>query len=131
MNSEDNIQLVKNFFAAISSDDKTALVKLTADEFEWIVPGNDWPLAGTHRGHVGLAGIVQKASAEIETKYPKPPEFVATGERVFVVGVATGTIKATGKAFHDEWVFDITVRDGKLIRLQEYVDTQALAQASA
>ena len=130
MQSEENIQVVKNFFAAISSGDKTALVKLTAEDFEWIVPGKDWPLAGTHRGHAGLAAIVQKASGEIETKYPKPPEFVATGDRVFVVGVATGTIKGTGKPFKDEWVFDITVRDGKLTRLQEYVDTQALAKAS-
>ncbi|HEX7680914.1 MAG TPA: nuclear transport factor 2 family protein, partial [Thermoanaerobaculia bacterium] len=34
------------------------------------------------------------------------------------------------KAFKDEWVFDITVRDGKLTRIQEYIDTQALARAS-
>ncbi len=27
-------------------------------------------------------------------------------------------------------VFDITLRDGKLTRIQEYIDTQALARAS-
>lgn len=63
--------------------------------------------------------------------YPKPPEFMAQGDRVMVIGVATGTIKATNKPFRNEWVFDITVRDGKLARIQEYIDTQALAQASA
>jgi len=62
--------------------------------------------------------------------YPGPPEFVAQGDRVLVIGVATGKIKATNKAFKDEWVFDITVRDGKLTRIQEYIDTQALARAS-
>jgi hypothetical protein len=31
------------------------------------------------------------------------------GERVLVVGVATGKIRATNKAFKDDWVFDITV----------------------
>ena len=62
--------------------------------------------------------------------YPRPPEFVAQGDRVLVVGVATGKIKATNKAFKDEWVFDIIVRDGKLTRIQEYIDTQALARAS-
>ena len=62
--------------------------------------------------------------------YPKPPEFVAQGDRVLVVGVATGKIKATNKLFHDDWVFDITVQNGKVTRIREYIDTQALAQAS-
>jgi ketosteroid isomerase-like protein len=131
MKSEKNIQIVKDFFAAIGGGDMKALLALTAEDIEWIVPGNNWPLAGTHRGHAGLAAIVQKASKEIETKYPKPPEFVAAGDRVFVIGVATGTIRATGKPFHDDWVFDISVRNGKLTRIQEYIDTQALAEASA
>jgi ketosteroid isomerase-like protein len=62
--------------------------------------------------------------------YPKPPEFMAQGDRVMVIGVATGAIKATGKPFKDDWVFDIAVRDGKIARIREYIDTQALARAS-
>ena len=30
----------------------------------------------------------------------------------------------------DHWVFAITVRNGKLTNIREYVDTQALARAS-
>jgi ketosteroid isomerase-like protein len=56
---------------------------------------------------------------------------VAQGERVFVIGVATGKIKATNKTFKDDWVFDIIVRNGKVTIIREYIDTQALAQASA
>jgi len=62
--------------------------------------------------------------------YPKPPEFVAQGDRVLVVGVAMGKIKATNRTFKDEWVFAITVRNGKLANIREYIDTQALARAS-
>jgi len=47
-----------------------------------------------------------------------------------VVGFATGRIKATDKTFEDDWVFDITVRNGKLTKIREYIDTQALARAS-
>ena len=74
--------------------------------------------------------MLQKASEEVETTYPEPPEFVAQGDRVLVVGVATGKIKATNKSFKDDWVFDMTVRDGKVTKIWEYIDTQALAQAS-
>jgi len=130
MSIEKNVQVVKDFFAAMGSGDKQRLLALVAEDIEWIVPGKDWPLAGTHRGHTGLADVLQKASEEIEMTYTKPPEFVAQGDRVLVIGVATGKIKATNKPFKDDWVFDITVRDGKLTRIQEYIDTQALARAS-
>ena len=103
---------------------------MVAEDIEWTIPGEDWPLAGTHRGHAELAAVLQKASEEVETTYPEPPEFVAQGDRVLVVGVATGTIKATNKPFKDDWVFDMTVRDRKVTKIREYIDTQALARAS-
>ncbi|MDT7817961.1 MAG: uncharacterized protein QOJ42_7877 [Acidobacteriaceae bacterium] len=130
MGIEENVQVVKDFFAAMGSGEKQALLALVAEDIEWIIPGEDWPLAGTHRGHAGLAATLRKASEEIEMTYPKPPEFVAQGDRVLAIGVATGKIKATNKTFRDDWVFDITVRKGKLIKIREYIDTQALARAS-
>jgi ketosteroid isomerase-like protein len=130
MSTQDNVQIVKDFFAAIGQGDKQGLVALCAEDIEWIIPGEDWPLAGTHRGHAGLADLLQKASEMVETSFPEPPEFVAQGDRVLVVGVATGKIKATNKPFKDNWVFDITVRNGKVTKIREYIDTQALARAS-
>ena len=130
MSTEKNVQTVKNFFAAIGRGDKEGLLALIAEDIEWIIPGKDWPLAGTHRGHAGLAEVLQKASVEVETTYPEPPEFVAQGDRVLVVGFAKGKIKATTKTFEDHFVFAITVRDGKLTNIREYIDTQALARAS-
>jgi len=130
MSVEKNVQVVKDFFAAIGSGDKQRVLALVAEDIEWIVPGENWPLAGTHRGHAGLADVLKKASEEIETAYPKPPEFVAQGDRVLVVGFATGRIKATNRKFEDHWVFAITVRNGKVTKIREYIDTQALARAS-
>jgi ketosteroid isomerase-like protein len=130
MSIEENVQTVKDFFAAMGGANKQNLLALVAEDIEWIIPGEDWPLAGTHRGHAELAAVLQKASEEVEMTYPEPPEFVAQGDRVLVVGVATGKIKATNKPFKDDWVFDITVRDGKVTNIREYIDTQALARAS-
>jgi ketosteroid isomerase-like protein len=130
MSTEKNVQIVKDFFAALSSGDKQGLLALSADDIEWIIPGEDWPLAGTHRGHAGLVDLLQKASDTLETSYPEPPEFVAQGDRVMVVGFAKGRIIATNNTFEDHWVFAITVRNGKLTNIREYIDTQALARAS-
>jgi uncharacterized protein len=73
--------------------------------------------------------LLETASKSIETS-TEPREFVAQGDRVLVVGFAKGRIKATERTFEDDWIFAITVRDGKLTKIREYVDTQALARAS-
>ena len=131
MSVQNNIQIVQDFFAALGRGDEQRLQALSADDIEWIIPGEDWPLAGMHRGHVGLADLLKKASDTLETSYPEPPEFVAQGERVLVIGFARGKVIFTNKTFEDHWVFSITVRNGKLTNIREYIDTQALARASA
>jgi uncharacterized protein len=50
MSIEKNIQTVKDFFAAIGSGDREALLALVGEDIEWIIPGEDWPLAGTRHG---------------------------------------------------------------------------------
>ena len=130
MSTQENVQIVKEFFAALGRRNKQGLLALSAEEIEWIIPGEDWPLAGTHRGHAGLADLLQKANETVETSFPEPPEFVTQGDRVLVIGFATGKVKATNRTFEDHFVFAITVRDGKVKNIREYVDTQALARAS-
>ena len=129
MSTQQNVQTVKDFFAAIGRGDRKALLALVTEDIEWIIPGEDWPLAGTHRGLAGLGTLLETASKSIETT-TEPREFVAQGDRVFVVGFARGRIKATNKTFEDDWIFAITIREGRVASIREYIDTQALAQAA-
>jgi len=131
MSLDKNVQIVKDFLAALGRRDREGLLALADEDIEWIIPGENWPLAGTYRGHAGLEKLLQQANDTMETSFPEPPEFIAQGDRVLVVGIATGKVKATNKKWEDHWVFDIIVRDAKLAYVREYVDTQALAKASA
>jgi uncharacterized protein len=79
MSIEENVQVVKDFFAAIGSADKQRLLALVAEDIEWIIPGEDWPLAGTHRGHAGVNNLLQKANEMVETSYPAPPRVHSAG----------------------------------------------------
>ena len=76
-----------------------------------------------------LPALANKTSI-LPFSFPEPPEFIAQGDRVLVVGFAKGRIKATNRTFEDDWVFAITVRNGKVTNIREYIDTQALARAS-
>ena len=130
MSIQENIQIVQDAFAAIGRGDMRGLQALSAEDIEWIVPGEDWPLAGTRRGHAGLADLLQTESETVESSFFEAREFVAQGDRVLVVGFTRGKIIATNKTFEDNWIFAITVRNGKLTNVREYIDTQALARAS-
>ena len=130
MSTQENVQIVKDFFAAMGRGDKQGLLAISAEDIEWIIPGEDWPLAGTHRGHAGLENLLQQANETVEPSFPEPPEFIGQGDRVLVVGFARGRIKATNRTFEDDWVFAITVRNGKVTNIREYIDTLALARAS-
>jgi ketosteroid isomerase-like protein len=128
MSAQENVETVKKFFAALRGGDTQGLLAVAAGDIEWIVPGKGWPLAGTYRGHAGLADLLQK-SEKLETS-TEPREFIAQDDRVLVVGFASGRIIATGKTFEDDWVFAITVQNGQVKSIREYIDTQALAEAS-
>jgi ketosteroid isomerase-like protein len=129
MSTEESTRIVKEFFAAMADGDERGLLALCAEDIEWIVPG-EWAWAGTRRGHAGLTNFLQKAPETVEISTEERREFVAQGDRVVVLGVATGRVKATNKSFEDHFVFSITVRNGKVSNIREYIDTLALARAS-
>jgi len=76
MTVEENVQIVKDAFAAIGRGDLQGLLALSAADIEWIISGEDWPLAGTRRGHAGLADLFQAQSETMETSFMEPREFV-------------------------------------------------------
>ena len=91
MSIEKNIQTVKDFFAAIGRGDRQGLLALVAEDIEWIVPGEDWPLAGTHRGHADQVELhLQHRTRRSGFHLPaqSPPEL--RGSRSLGVGAGTG-----------------------------------------
>ena len=42
MSIEENVKVVKDFFAAIGRGDKQRVLALVAEDIEWIVPGENW-----------------------------------------------------------------------------------------
>jgi len=128
--TQENLGIVKDLFAAFDRGEKQGLLALAAEDIEWITPGEDWALAGTRRGHTGLLDLVQTSTEMLETSFPEPPEFVAQGDRVLVIGFSRGKVKATDKPFEDHFIIAVTVLNGKVTKVREYLDTLAMERAS-
>jgi ketosteroid isomerase-like protein len=45
MSAQENVQTVKDFFAAVGRGDTQGLPALSVEDIEWNIPGETWPLA--------------------------------------------------------------------------------------
>jgi ketosteroid isomerase-like protein len=127
MSTAENLQLVKDGYAAFGRGDLPGLLSLLAEDVVWDMPGEGLPIAGSYRGRDGVASFFQKLQQEADILEFQPREFLAEGDRVLVVGWERMKIKATGRGADIDWVMAFTIRDGKIAKFREYTDTKAIA----
>jgi ketosteroid isomerase-like protein len=97
-------------------------------------PARNWVEAGffepCYRGPEGyreyVATTAEVFGAEV---YFKPAELIDLGERIVVLATAPMRAQASGVPLTETFAYVWTVKDGKIIRLQEYYDhDEALAE---
>ena len=127
--SQQNIGVVQSGYAAFGRGDIPGLLALLDANVEWKTPGtSDLPTAGTRRGHAEVAAFFGTLSELIEFEHFEPQNFLADGDRVVVFGIDRYKVKGgSGKSLSEGWCHVFTVRDGKIVAFQEYIDTAALA----
>src|SRR3546814_16256262 len=86
MSAQENVQVVKDFFAALRRGDRPGALALCDEDIAWIIPGQDWPLAGTRRGHAGLEEHFLKDSETWEHTYMEHRDVVAQAQRGLGMG---------------------------------------------
>lgn len=129
MGTQENVQVVKDGYAAFGRGDIQGLLALMAEDVEWQIPGAGLPLAGTYRGRNGVANFFQKLAADVDILDFQPREFVSDGDRVLVIGWERTRVKATNRTAEVDWIMSFTVRNGKVATFREYTDTKAIADA--
>jgi uncharacterized protein len=128
MSAQENVQIVKDAYAAFGRGDIQGLLALFDEDIEWIIPGEGLPVSGTYRGLAEAAGFIQKIPEMLEISFLDLREFMAEGNRVLVVGFTRGRVKATSRTFEGHWIMAFTVWNGKVTNAREYIDTLALAR---
>jgi hypothetical protein len=119
--TERNRQITREFFAALSRADVAKLAELYADDFELWTAGT-LPFSGTRGKAEALEGMNFVASM-----FPKGIRFeilamTAEGERVAVEAESHG-VHVSGRPYHNQYHFLVVIRDGKIRRFKEYMDT--------
>lgn len=126
MSEQQNLEIVRRGYEAFGRGDIDALLAILDEQVEWITPGPaSLPTAGRRTGREQVRGFFAAVNEVYEIQRFEPKTFVADGERVVVLGEDTAKVRATGTVVHEHWAHAFTVRDGRVVQFQEYLDTAA------
>lgn len=129
MSAEQNKAILGAIFDSLAAGDGRPFVAAMADDFTWIMEGTTaW--SGTYVGKAAVQERVLKPLfAQFATPYMNRAErMIAEGDTVVVLcrgDVAT----RTGKRYDNNYCYVIRMRDGKMIELREYFDTELVTSA--
>jgi uncharacterized protein len=117
--SEENVQLAKSAYEAFGRGDIPAVLGVLAEDVEWNVPAV-LPHGAQARGRDEVGQFFERLVSTWSAFRVETDDFVASGDRVCVIGNAQGKLDGTdaGYGFVHAW----TVRDGAMARFEEYVD---------
>ena len=129
MSAEANIQLVRDFFAAMSAGGPEAIRPLLHADATWTVTARSIPGAGSHHGHKAIledflgafAGVFEEGSPRIDIR-----TIISQGGLVACETHGTGTFR-DGRPYDNNYCWMIEVRDGKVYHLREYMDSHYVA----
>ncbi len=125
-----SVQLVKGLYEAFARGDVPAVLAAMDEHIEWYeAEGNPW-----HPGHafVGPQQVVEGVFARIGEEYEDFAidcrRFVGDGDTVLAEVRYTATRStATGKPLDLQVAHVWDLRDGKVVRYQQYADTRRMA----
>ena len=125
-----NIEIVKKIYDAFSKRDINSILELLSMDIVWGEPEDPFnPTAGTRYGHEGFLEWVNIGRESEEILELELKKFLSDDDTVAVVGYTKCLAKPTGKIYETDFVHLVTLKDGKVIRFQEFFDTYVAAEA--
>jgi uncharacterized protein len=126
----ENTELVQQGYQHFQNGDIQGLLGLLSDDVEWTqfeIEGV--PFSGMHRGPERVGEFFSQVFDTEEVLHFEPREFVAQGDKVVALGDYAWRVKSTGREYETDFVHVFTVRDGKVARYQEFMDTAVVGWA--
>jgi uncharacterized protein len=126
--SDQNVEFVKSTYEAFGRGDVPAVLGAFAEDIEWF-EAEGLPYGGLHRGRDAVAqDVFGPITEDVEGFAITPEEVIGSGATIAAVVRYTGTGKATGKALDLPVVHVWDIRDGKLARFRQFIDTVKYAE---
>ena len=129
MGEQENLDLIKEVYAAFGRGDLPAILGALTDDVEWHHPRPaEIPGGGSRRGHDEVTGFFVAIGQNIDVEQFSPERFHADGDTVIVFGRERMRVKASGRSYDAEWTHEFTIRGGKIASFREYTDTATIIE---
>ncbi|MGZ8379712.1 MAG: nuclear transport factor 2 family protein [Gemmatirosa sp.] len=126
----DNTQVVQRAIGCFQRGDIPALLEMMTDDIDWSIPVVEHvPFSGPRQGRAAVARFFEDLGRHQRARQFEPRQFVAQGDIVVVLGHYAWDVTTTGRSWDADYAHVFTVRDGRVSRFHEYMDT-ALAAAA-
>jgi ketosteroid isomerase-like protein len=125
MSDTPQIALIQKLYGAMG--DVNAFLSLLADDAEWDIT-EGFPNGGVYQGRDATVRDFFPFLADFDEFYAKGDEYFESGDHVIVLGHYFGVTKR-GQRVQSRFAHFWTIRDGKVVRLQQTADTLLIAQA--
>lgn len=124
---DEAINIVRRFYENLSTGDAAGALSLMAPDIEWHTM---WHYKVDGRGPERVAeGLFKPLMQEWTSFSLVPTEFIADGDTVVSLGDFTGMHGTTHKQSDARYAHVWTIRDGKITKFRQYIDTLAIANA--
>ena len=125
MSIEQNKEVAAQFFARFSEGDIAGALDMMSDDATWRIPGKagQLPVVGEHtKEQIGRLFYTMTSRLPNGLKMTVKG-MVAEDDKVAVEAESYGELE-NGRVYNQEYHFLMTVRDGKIHAVREYLDTQ-------
>jgi uncharacterized protein len=120
-----DVNTLRSLYAAINRGDLAGILKLQADDVEWLGPGVFPDLAEPHCGHAGVRVYAERVTEAWDRFRIRTERFIDLGERVLVLTREQGRGRGSGVPVQSRGTAHLwTLRDGKVVRFQVYWDRE-------
>ncbi|NES04217.1 MAG: nuclear transport factor 2 family protein [Okeania sp. SIO2F4] len=124
-----NIDVIKRLYQAFSEGDIDSVSALLDPSIEWI-ESDGIPYGGVFKGYEAvLNGVFAKIGAEWDNFTAHVDEFIDAGDIVVTLGTDSAIYKATGKKMIAPTASIWTLKNGKVVKFRQYIDTLAVVNA--
>ena len=124
-----NLELIRGTYEGSSEENGRNLRAVLSPDVEW-TEAKGCPYAGTYVGPEALIdGVFRRLATEWTGYRADVHTYLADGDRVAAFGVYSGTYNATGKSMTAPFAHLYQIKDGKVIRMTQYVDTILVTRA--
>lgn len=124
--TSDKIQIIAALYEAHVNRDVPTILALSDPAME-IVQTELLPWGGHYVGHEGMLRFVGKLVEYVDAS-PEPLDYIEAGDNVAVYGRLKGRLKKNGREFDIKIIHVWTLRDGKAVRFEAYIDTPAMLE---